>query len=51
MDHDNIEGNKFWVDQVGLLFILIALGKQLLHTVYSHWHTVMKRTWLLYEAL
>lgn len=35
VDHDNIEVNKLWDDQVGLLFIITVLGKQLCHTVYG----------------
>lgn len=29
-DHDNIKGNQFWADQVGIPIILSASGKQLL---------------------
>lgn len=40
--HDNTEGNQFWVDQGGLLFMVTA----------SHWLLIhMQRTKLLYEAL
>lgn len=35
IDHDKIEINKLWVDQVGLLFIVTFLGKQLRHTAYG----------------
>lgn len=35
VDHNNIEVNKLWDDQVGLLFIIAVLGKQLCHTVYG----------------
>lgn len=35
IDHDNTEVKKLWVAQVGLLFIITVLGKQLCHTIYG----------------